>query len=152
MKRLACMMAAVAAVVFSPLAARADAPGAHPAYLHALSDLRSVRWLIEHRPGDLHVSEDEKHAITRIDAAMDDIRQASIDDGKNVNEHMPMDERPNQKGRLHEAQELLQKVRSDVARQEDDSTTRGLRDRAVHHIDEALQATHQAIVDAERGH
>jgi len=29
--------------------------------------------------------------------------------------------------------------------------TRGRRDRDVHHVDEALQATHQAIEDADKG-
>ena len=43
-------------LVAAPFAANADLPGKHPFYLHALSDLRSARWLIEHRPGDAAVS------------------------------------------------------------------------------------------------
>ena len=31
--------------------AYADLPGRHPAYLHALTDLRTARWMVEHRPG-----------------------------------------------------------------------------------------------------
>ena len=36
--------------------ASADMPGKHPFYLHALSDLRTARWMLEHRPGDAAVS------------------------------------------------------------------------------------------------
>ncbi|MEH2129414.1 MAG: hypothetical protein V7K86_01855, partial [Nostoc sp.] len=35
--------------------AYADLPGKHPYYLHALTDLRTARWLLEHRPGDAAV-------------------------------------------------------------------------------------------------
>ena len=41
------------------LTANADLPGKHPYYLHALSDLRAARWMLEHRPGDAAVSGQE---------------------------------------------------------------------------------------------
>ena len=49
--------------------------------------------------------------------------------------------------RSHQALELLRKVHGDVAREEDDPFTRGLRDRAIMHIDEATHATEHAIGD-----
>lgn len=135
-----------------PLGAAADdLPGRHPAYLHALTDLRAARWLIEHRPGDARVSGDEDVAITRIDEAIGEIKRAAIEDGKNIQEHPPVDMRLDNRGRLHRAEELLRKVHDDIAREEDDPLTRGLRDRAVRHVDDALDATHRAIADAERG-
>jgi hypothetical protein len=134
--------------VLIPLAANAQMPGKHPYYLHALTDLRTARWLIEHRPGDAKVSRDEQAAIARIDEAIGEIKHAAIDDGKDLHDHPPVDEHLDHKGRLHRADELLRKVHSDIAREEDDPMTRGLRDRAVRHVDEALHATHQAIEDA----
>jgi len=135
-----------------PLGAGAqDLPGKHPAYLHALTDLRAARWLIEHRPGDARVSGDEDVAITRIDEAIGEIKHAAIDDGKNIHDHPPIDLQPDNRGRLHRAEQLLHRVHDDIAREEDDPLTRGLRDRAVHHVDDAIGATHRAIVDAERG-
>lgn len=134
-----------------PLGAMADMPGKHPFYLHALTDLRSARWLIEHRPGDAAVSGDEDVAITRIDEAIQEIKKAAIDDGKDLKDHPPVDAKLDRKGRLHRAEELLKKVHADVAREEDDPLTKGLRDRAVHHVDEALHATSKAIHDAEAG-
>ncbi len=133
------------------LPAMADMPGKHPYYLHAISDLRAARWLIEHRPGDAKVSGDEDAAIARIDETINEIKRASIDDGKDIHDHPPVDENLDHKGRLHRAEELLKKVHSDIARDEDDPLTRGLRDRAIHHLDDAIHATHKAIHDAENG-
>ena len=146
-----CLVPLMFAMLISLGAAAQDLPGRHPAYLHALTDLRAARWLIEHRPGDARVSADEDVAITRIDEAIREIKRAAIDDGKDIHDHPPVDAQLDNRGRLHRAEELLRKVHDDIAREEDDPLTRGLRDRAVRHVDEAMGATHHAIVDAERG-
>ena len=146
-----CLVPLMFAMLISLGAAAQDLPGRHPAYLHALTDLRAARWLIEHRPGDARVSADEDVAITRIDEAIREIKRAAIDDGKDIHDHPPVDAQLDNRGRLHRAEELLHKVHDDIAREEDDPLTRGLRDRAVRHVDEAMGATHHAIVDAERG-
>src|ERR1700728_3365878 len=72
----------------------APPPQRHPAYLHALSDLRAARWLIEHHPGDWAQTSDEVEAVRQIDAAINDIRKAAIDDGKNLGDHPRVDEHP----------------------------------------------------------
>jgi hypothetical protein len=141
--------AALALSIAVPFASQADLPGKHPAYLHALSDLRTARWLIEHRPGDPAVSGQEDVAVTEIDRAIGEIKKAAIDDGKDIHDHPAIDSPADRPGRLHKALEILHKVHSDVAREEDDPETRGLRDRAVHHIDEAIHADEGAIRDAE---
>ena len=150
MKRLALALALSASSLL-PLVAHADLPGNHPAYLHALTDLRTARWLIEHRPGDARVSSDEDVALTRIDQTIGDIKHAAIDDGKDLHDHPAVDATLDRRGRLHRAEELLRKVHADIAREEDDPFTRGLRNRAVQHVDQAIAATHRTIVDAERG-
>ena len=134
-----------------PFAASADLPGKHPFYLHALSDLRGARWLLEHRPGDAAVSGQEDVAISEIDAAIGEIKRASIDDGKDIHDHPPIDLPPDHPGRLHKALEVLREVHSEVAREEDDPETRGLRNRAVGHVDGAIHATEHAIHDVENG-
>jgi len=134
-----------------PLAANADLPGKHPYYLHALSDLRTARWMLEHRPGDAAVSGQEDVAITEIDKTIGEIKKAAIDDGKDIHDHPKVDVPNDHPGRLHKSLELLRKVHSDVAREEDDPMTKGLRDRAIHHLDEAIRANEQAIKDVEKG-
>jgi hypothetical protein len=52
---------------------------------------------------------------------------------------------------LHKALELLRKVRADVAREEDDPAVKGLRNRAIGHIDAAIHATERAIGDVKHG-
>ena len=44
--------------------------GDHPYYLHALSDLRAARWMIEHRPGNWKQTMDEVEALKHIDQAI----------------------------------------------------------------------------------
>jgi hypothetical protein len=136
----------------APLVANADLPGKHPAYLHALSDLRSARWMLEHRPGGVAVSGQEDVAITEIDRAIGEIKHAAIDDGKDVHDHPAVDVPGNNPGRLHKALELLHKVHSDVAREEDDPMTQGLRDRALGHIHLATVATKTALMYAGQPH
>ena len=120
-------------------------PNNHPAYLHALSDLRAARWMIEHRPGDWARMEDEIEAVRQIDAAINDIKKAAIDDGKDTSWRPVVDERPDHMGRLHEALEFLRKARADVAQEEDNTYARGLRNRSIGHIDAAIRATRFAL-------
>src|SRR5580698_5675205 len=134
-----------------PMLANADLPGKHPFYLHALSDLRAARWMLEHRPGDAAVSGQEDVAITEIDAAIGEIKRAAIDDGKDLHDHPGVDGPKDRPGRLHKALDLLRKVHSDVAREEDDPMVKGLRDRAVGHIDGAIHATEVAVRDVRTG-
>jgi hypothetical protein len=133
--------------VLAPLASHAEAPGAHPAYLHAISDLRAARWLIEHRPGNWQRTEDESAAVRQIDEAIHDMKEASIDDGKNTNDHPPVDERADQPGRLHEAIDYLRKARADVSREEDNAYANGLRARSIGHIDGAIRSVKHAVHD-----
>jgi hypothetical protein len=131
--------------------ASADLPGKHPYYLHALSDLRAARWMLQHRAGSPAVSANEDVAITEINKAIGAIKHAAIDDGKNIEDHPNLDVPPDARGRLHKALELLNKVHSDVAREEDDPLTRQLRDHAVVHVDAAIDATKGAITAADQG-
>jgi hypothetical protein len=131
-----------------PLSAQADWPGSHPAYLHALSDLRAARWMIEHRPGDGAVGDQEEVAIDEINHAIDEIKRASIDDGKDLNDHPSVDRSMDQPGRLHAALDLLGKVHRDIDHEEDDPQARELKHRALAHIDEAAHAVEGAINDA----
>jgi hypothetical protein len=117
----------------------------HPAYLHALSDLRAGRWLIEHRPSDWAQTGDEAEAVRQIDAAIRDIRKAAFNDGRNANDRPPVDENPDHRGRIHEALQYLNKARSDISREEDNAFANGLRDRAIGHIDAAIGAARRVF-------
>jgi hypothetical protein len=123
----------------------------HPAYLHAISDLRTARWMLANRPGGAAVTAHENQAIVEVDHAINELSRAAINDGKNINSRPPADAPADYRGRLHKAADLLRTVRADTYREEDNPSSVGLRDRALGHIDAALRETERAIHDAEAG-
>ncbi|HXP64252.1 MAG TPA: hypothetical protein VN815_02145 [Steroidobacteraceae bacterium] len=129
----------------------APPPNKHPAYLHAISDLRTARWMLANRPGSAAVNAHENEAIVEIDHAINELGRAAIKDGKNINNRPPADAPADYRGRLHKAADLLRTVRSDTYREEDNPSSVGLRDRALGHIDAALRETERAIHDVEVG-
>src|SRR5580698_1573287 len=133
-----------------PAPARPAAPGVHPFYLHALADLRNARANLERKGGDRQMKWDEHDAVVAIDRAIHDIREASIDDGKNLEDHPPVDAHEPRIGRLHKALAALQAARADAAREEDNAFANGLRARALHDIDEAIRFTDAGIQAAAR--
>src|SRR5450631_2042007 len=129
MKSFLCFLVAGAlALSTSAKAAGVPAPGEHPYYLHALSDLRAARWMIEHRPGNWQQTTDEMEAVRQIDAAIGEIKKASIDDGKNLADHPAVDERNEHDGRLHVSIDYLKKARQDVGQDEDNRFAQGLQE------------------------
>ena len=120
------------------------AQGRHPAYLHALTDLRHARAHLE-RPAHGELREQERKAIHEIDDAIGEIKRAAIDDGKDLNDHPPIDSRLDWPGRLHRALELIDKAHNDIAHEEDNRFAQGLQLRALEHIDKAHHHVEEAI-------
>ena len=122
----------------------AAAQDRHPAYLHALSDLRAARaHLDRHDGGELR--HEEKEAIHQINDAIDDIKKAAREDGKDLDEHPPVDVHLDYGGRLHRAMELLNKAHQDLERAEDNTEARGLQQRSFEHIDKARNEVGECI-------
>jgi len=136
----ACLMTLVLALAVQAT----PAPQRHPAYLHALSDLRDARAHLE-RPDHGELRHEEKDAVDEIDRAIDEIKKAAIDDGKNPSDHMLVDAHLPWAGRLHKALDLLDKAHHDIAKEEDDGAAVGLQHRALEHIDKAHRHVEEAI-------
>ncbi|WP_428332578.1 hypothetical protein [Novosphingobium sp.] len=119
----------------------------HPGYLHAMADLRSAYWLIQHRaPTDPVQGAQEQRALGEIRAAYQDLRQASVIDDKNIDDQPPADFAwGDHGGRLHKAMALLQRAHADLAHEEDNPAARGLRNRATQHVDNAGRMTAAAM-------
>jgi hypothetical protein len=120
-------------------------PSDQASYLHALSDLRAARWLIDHRPGNWQQTTNEINAVKEIDEAIKNIKAAAIDDNKAIDDHPVLDEKPNRIDRLHEADDFLKKAHEDVDQENDDSFANGLRNNSYQHIDAAMIAVKTAI-------
>jgi hypothetical protein len=120
----------------------------HPAYLHALTDLRHARaWLA--KPARADVKFDENLAIREVDAAINEIRQAAIDDGKPLEDHPPVDAGMKHHDRLKRAMELLHQAAHDIDEKEDNVFAKGLRARANQHIRRAEKDVREAIHERE---
>jgi hypothetical protein len=123
-----------------------EVPGPHPHYLHALSDLRAARHYLNDGWAWDAVRREDNDAIREIDAAIGEIKRAAIDDGKTLNDPFPIDTHLSPHDRFRKAIELLWSAHNDLAKAEDVPESRGLRDRAIMHIDEA----HRIVDAAER--
>ncbi|SRR5579884_1142557 len=128
-----------------PIGAGAQMPGRHPGYDRALSDLRYARALLEAGPQWGRVARDDERAVAEIDRALQEIRRAAWEDGKNPNAHPPIDAHWLPPERLRRAQDVLSRARHDLDHEEDNPAARGLRDRAWMHIDEAQRAVAHAM-------
>ena len=121
-------------------------PGPHPAYLHALSDLRAARHYLNDNWAWEPVRDADNAAIREIDAAIEEIKRAAIDDGKGLRDPFPIDAHLTPRNRFHKANELLLAARKDLDHAEDVPSSRGLRDRAIGHVDRA----HHFVDEADR--
>ncbi len=141
------MLVGLAMAIATPIGAGAQqVPGPHPAYLHALSDLRAARHYLNDGWAWEPVRRDDNAAIREIDAAIGEIKRAAIDDGKGVNDPFPIDRQVGPHDRFRKANELLAAAHNDLAKAEDVPESRGLRDRAIGHVD----AAHRIVDNAER--
>jgi hypothetical protein len=146
MKSLAVFFVAIALtflVVPQVSASAQQLPGKHPGYIHALSDLRSARWFLNHQAGDSKVYAGEDIAIQEIDAAIAEIKKTSIDDGKDLNDHPQVDVKEHG-SRLLRAMETIQRAHDDINNEEDNPEASGLRHRALDHIQKAHDAANRA--------
>jgi hypothetical protein len=137
---------ALAISTIVPLAAWAGFFGEHPRYEHALSDLRTARNFLQ-RPEEPNVVADEASAIREIDASIGEIKQAARDDWKETWAPPSFDVHLTHGGRVHEALKLLERAHDDITQEEDDRQARGLRNRAIGHLDKAISFARLAIED-----
>ncbi len=142
------MVVTVMAGAMVPATAKAQGwgqvPGPHPAYIHALSDLRAARHYLADGWAWGPVRHDDDMAIREIDAAIARIKQAAIDDGKSLNDPFPIDAHLGPQDRFRKANELLFSAHNDLDRAEDVPQSRGLRNDALRHIDHAHQIVDNA--------
>ncbi len=120
----------------------------HPEFLHALSDLRMARSYLDKTTPNQKVDADSAHALHEINDAIVELKKASIDDGKDINWHPPVDASLPQSGRFHKAKTLLEKAHSDVSQAETDPQAQALQTRILGHIDQAHKAVDAAMANA----
>ena len=93
---------------------------------------------------------DERDGVVAIDRAIDDIKEAALDDGKNLDDHPPIDAKEPRGGRLHKALAALQAARDDISKKRT-TRSRTAFARAIHDIEEAIHATEAGVQAAASG-
>jgi len=119
----------------------------HPRYLSALSDLRYARAFLW-RPDFREVMRDQRAAIEEIDHAIAEAKRAAIDDGKNVDDHPPVDTRIGWEGRFRKAMELLNSAIGDLSFTETNMAAAPWRDAARANTERARSFVEKAVRDS----
>jgi hypothetical protein len=127
--------------------APAPMPAIHPAYLHALSDLRYARALL-YREDWRPVMRDQHAAVQEIDRAIGEAKRAAIDDGKNPNDHPPIDRGFGWEGRFRKAMELLNSAEHDLSEVETNGAAAGWRNAALSNVRNAKRFVEKAMRDS----
>lgn len=146
-KAMAAAACALAAIVYvaAPTAARAQ----EPHYLEALSDLRTARDYIQsdHRHDFDH---ERHHAVDEINKAIDEIKHAAWDDGKQTKYAPPPHPDTDPWHPMREGIRWIDGATDQIRNGVDRPENQGLRDRAMMHIREARGAL--ATVIQQQGH
>ena len=127
-----CALAALA--IFTTRPAQAQ----EPHYLRALSELRTARDYIQFDKGRPHGGE-RHHAVEEINKAIEEIKHAAWDDGKNTQFAPPDHGVTSGWAPIHQAARWMASARGHVAEGVDNPQNTGLRDRIIFHIDDAMR-------------
>ncbi len=128
----ACALTALAIFVTAT-----PAQAQEPHYLHALSDLRTARDYIQFDRGQF--GGERRHAVEEINKAIEEIKHAAWDDGKNTQFAPPAQGVTTGWAPMHQASKWMVQARTHVAEGVDTPQNQGLRDRAIFHVDKALR-------------
>jgi len=123
------------------------APEIHPRYLSAIANLRYARALLW-RPDFRDVMRDQRAAIDEIDHAIAEAKRAAIDDGKNIDDHPPVDTRGGWEGRFRKAMEILDAAQSDLSFAEANRGAEPWRDAARANVERARALVAKAMRDS----
>jgi hypothetical protein len=113
--------------------------GVHPAYLKALTDLRAARKLVQEDPKGGTRTPNELAAVNAINAAIQDVKKAASDDGKDLDKKPAVQDIVDRPGRLHLAVELLTRTRADINLVETNEVAKPFKASALADIDDALK-------------
>jgi hypothetical protein len=122
--RVAKWIAVASSALLLVAAGAAEAHVQHPSYLRALAELRYARAHL--KAGDSGPI-DEQQAAGQIDKAIADVKDASIDDGKNLDDHPLVHTMGEKQVRLEHALRHLEQAHDYIELRQQDSYWKGLK-------------------------
>jgi hypothetical protein len=142
-------LASAALAVLSLAIFAQPAQAQQPQYLHALSNLRMARAWLKAMDGNPSFSDRRHETIEEINHAIDEIKKACRDDGKN-DSWTPPPQSPARPDPYITAYHLLIDAHNNVSAGVDQPQSMGQQAKALHHIDQARDNVHE-IVDRAHG-
>jgi hypothetical protein len=112
--------------------------------LSAISDLRYARALL-YRPDWRDIMRDQRAAVDEIDHAINEAKRAAIDDGKNIDDHPPIDRGLGWEGRFRKAMEMLDAANRDLSFEEDNRNAAAWRGAAMRNVQNAKDYVARAM-------
>ncbi len=112
------------------------APTTHPSYLRAIQALQDARHYLNDDWTYAPVKADDAAAVREIDAAIQGIKGAAIEAGKNLGDTSRIDTRLSPHDRYRKAQELLNVAHQDMS-EEDVPSERDVQHAILAHVDRA---------------
>ncbi|HEY1985033.1 MAG TPA: hypothetical protein VGG85_06475 [Terracidiphilus sp.] len=109
----------------------------HPAYLHALGDLRVMRAYLDQMTSNERLDEESQRAISEIDAAIREIRKAAAASHTALQLRSSVDVRVESSDRFHRAHDAGTSVWLVLDREEGNRSARGAKHRAIEHVERA---------------
>ena len=124
-------------VMATVVPALADAPGAHPAYLHARSNLRVAERIMMSIREEPNVMNDLRAASERVHQAIRMIDEAAVIDRKDIIDNPPTDTYPDRRGRYRAIYQMLEGAKRDLSQAEANLSAVGWRNAAIGKVNEA---------------
>ena len=118
----------------------------HAHYQKALSDIRTARALVQANSQPAGLA-DEQSAVRELQLSMEEITQASKGDWQPITARQSVDGGLNKDERFHRALRLLARAHNNICKEEDDHASQGLRNKAIVHLDEAMNFIRLAMND-----
>ena len=90
------------------------------------------------------VRQQDTQAVAEIDAAIHEIKAASYDDGRGINDHPPMEPNLGWHDRFQRAEDRLSRAQDNLRKVQDVNAAMQMRNRALSHVFNAKQIVDQA--------
>jgi hypothetical protein len=142
---LVCAVIAVAALAIGAAPSNSQEEGSHPAFLKALSDLRLMRAYLDKLAPTEVLDERSKNALVEVDAAIHEIKEAGIDDGKDLGDHAPIDASIKPADRFRKARSAGNAAWNDLLKEAGNDFGNGAKHRTLEHIGNANQIVNQIL-------
>jgi len=141
--RLVSVIVVLFAIVAVP--SRSQEEGSHPAFVKALGDLRLMRAYLDKLTPTEEIDENSRNAIGEIDLAIHEIKEAGIDDGKNLSDHAPISASITPSDRYHKARSAGNAAWNDLIKEASNDFGNGAKHKTLEHIGNANQIVNQIL-------